>query len=194
MEKTKPFIVFSLLKNNIIFYFFLSFLSLETFFFPVRVFSQEHSKQFKKESSETKDLKTEELNKDEKQSEGIFVKGYTGKGLTGMKQNVRLKDIPATVKIIDYKELKARAADQWLSAISYVPGIFVIQNYGGFNTLTIRGLDSRNTLLLKDGARDDTFLIQNSSPMSNLTNVERIEILKGPNSVLYGQGAMAGVI
>ncbi|QCO32743.1 TonB-dependent receptor [Leptospira interrogans] len=194
MEKTKPFIVFSLLKNNIIFYFFLSFLSLETFFFPVRVFSQEHSKQFKKESSETKDLKTEELNKDEKQSEGIFVKGYTGKGLTGMKQNVRLKDISATVNIIDYKELKARAADQWLSAISYVPGIFVIQNYGGFNTLTIRGLDSRNTLLLKDGARDDTFLIQNSSPMSNLTNVERIEILKGPNSVLYGQGAMAGVI
>ncbi|EMJ61137.1 TonB-dependent receptor plug domain protein [Leptospira sp. P2653] len=67
-----------------------------------------------------------------------------------MKQNVRLKDIPATVNIIDAHELKARSADQWLSAISYTPGIFA--------------------------------------------NVERIEILKGPNSVLYGQGAMAGVI
>ncbi len=67
-----------------------------------------------------------------------------------MKQSVRLKDIPATVNIIDAHELKARSAAQWLSAISYTPGIFA--------------------------------------------NVERIEILKGPNSVLYGQGAMAGVI
>ncbi len=65
-----------------------------------------------------------------------------------MKQSVRLKDIPATVNIIDAHELKARSAAQWLSAISYTPGIFA--------------------------------------------NVERIEILKGPNSVLYGQGA--GVI
>ncbi len=111
-----------------------------------------------------------------------------------MKQNVRLKDIPATVNIIDAHELKARSADQWLSAISYTPGIFAIRNYGGFNTLTIRGLDSRNALLLRDGVRDDTFLIQNSSPMSSFANVERIEIPKGPNSVLYGQGAMAGVI
>ncbi|WP_082281396.1 TonB-dependent receptor [Leptospira kirschneri] len=194
MEKIEPFIVFNDLKSNIIFYLFLSFLSLIVFLSPVRIFSQEHSEQSEKESLETKDLKTEESTRDDKRSEGIFVKGYTDKGLTGMKQSVRLKDIPATVNIIDDKELKARAADQWLSAISYVPGIFVIQNYGGFNALTIRGLDSRNTLLLKDGARDDTFLIQNSSPMSNLTNVERIEILKGPNSVLYGQGAMAGVI
>ncbi|OOV43771.1 TonB-dependent siderophore receptor [Leptospira kirschneri serovar Pomona] len=194
MEKIEPFIVFNDLKSNIIFYLFLSFLSLIVFLSPVRIFSQEHLEQSEKESLETKDLKTEESTRDDKRSEGIFVKGYTDKGLTGMKQSVRLKDIPATVNIINNKELKARAADQWLSAISYVPGIFVIQNYGGFNTLTIRGLDSRNTLLLKDGARDDTFLIQNSSPMSNLTNVERIEILKGPNSVLYGQGAMAGVI
>ncbi|WP_061249872.1 TonB-dependent receptor [Leptospira alstonii] len=179
------------------FNFLLNFLFLGIFLFPIQVTSQEHPSNREQPGKQTvngKDKKTEKDTEDENESEGIFVKGYMEKGLTGMKQNVRLKDIPATVNVIDDKELKARAADQWLPAISYTPGIFAIQNYGGFNTLTIRGLDSRNTLLLRDGARDDSFLIQNSSPMSNLANVERIEILKGPNSVLYGQGAMAGVI
>ncbi|EMN11687.1 TonB-dependent receptor plug domain protein [Leptospira borgpetersenii str. Brem 307] len=177
------------------FHFLLSVMSLGNFLFPIEVTAQElspYKKKPKKESAnkENKDIGPEDVNR----SDGILVKGYRTRGLTGMKQNVRLKDIPATVNIIDDHELKTRSADQWLSAISYTPGIFVIRNYGGFNTLTIRGLDSRNVLLLKDGVRDDTFLIQNSSPMSNFANVERIEILKGPNSVLYGQGAMAGVI
>ncbi|WP_036096182.1 TonB-dependent siderophore receptor [Leptospira weilii] len=180
-------------------YFLSNFLFLGIFLFPIQLISQEpepssNQKIPAKQTVNGKDKRTGKNTEDENESDGIFVKGYIEKGLTGMKQNVRLKDIPATVNVIDAKELKARAADQWLSAISYTPGIFAIQNYGGFNTLTIRGLDSRNTLLLRDGARDDSFLIQNSSPMSNLANVERIEILKGPNSVLYGQGAMAGVI
>jgi iron complex outermembrane receptor protein len=111
-----------------------------------------------------------------------------------MKQDLPLKEIPATVNVIDSENLKARAADEWLPALAYTPGVFAHQNYGGFNTMTMRGLDSRNVLMLRDGTRDDTFLLSNSSPMSNLVGVDRIEVLKGPNSVLYGQGAMAGVI
>ncbi|WP_078129909.1 TonB-dependent receptor [Leptospira alexanderi] len=174
------------------FHFLLSVLSLGNFLFPIEVIAQEPDK--KKPEKQTIHRENKDNPEDGNGSDGILVKGYRKRGLTGMKQNVRLKDIPATVNIIDAHELKARSADRWLSAISYTPGIFAIQNYGGFNTLTIRGLDSRNALLLRDGVRDDTFLIQNSSPMSNFANVERIEILKGPNSVLYGQGAMAGVI
>ncbi|EMO46968.1 TonB-dependent receptor [Leptospira santarosai] len=174
------------------FLFLLSVLSLGNFLFTTEIISQESNQK----KPEKHSVHTENKNdlQDTNEPDGILVKGYTDTGLTGIKQNVRLKDIPATVNTIDDRELKARSADQWLSAISYTPGILAIQNYGGFNTLTIRGLDSRNVLLLRDGVRDDTFLIQNSSPMSNFANVERIEILKGPNSVLYGQGAMAGVI
>ena len=115
-------------------------------------------------------------------------------GRTGMKQDLPLKKIPATVNVIDEKQLKEQAADQWNSALRYTPGVYAHQNYGGFNTATLRGMDSRNLLLLRDGVRDETFLLVNSQPMSTLGNVERIEVLKGPNSVLYGQGAMAGVI
>lgn len=198
MKKFRPLIYRRSYPIDVVrcfFHFLLSVISLGNFLFPIEVAAQElspYKKKPKKESAnrENKDIGPEDVNR----SDGILVKGYRTRGLTGMKQNVRLKDIPATVNIIDDHELKTRSADQWLSAISYTPGIFVIRNYGGFNTLTIRGLDSRNVLLLKDGVRDDTFLIQNSSPMSNFANVERIEILKGPNSVLYGQGAMAGVI
>lgn len=127
------------------------------------------------------------------ESEPVVVEGDR-RGRTGMKQDLPLKEIPATINVIDAEDLQARAADQWLPALAYTPGVYAHQNYGGFNTITMRGLDSRNVLMLRDGTRDDTFLLSNSSPMSHLGGVERIEILKGPNSVLYGQGAMAGVI
>ncbi len=127
------------------------------------------------------------------EAEPVIVEGDR-RGRTAIKQDLPLKEIPATVNIIDAEELQARAADEWIPALAYTPGIFAHQNYGGFNTMTMRGLDSRNVLLLRNGIRDDTFLLVNSSPMSNLVGVERIEVLKGPNSVLYGQGALAGVI
>ncbi|MCR9143264.1 MAG: TonB-dependent receptor [bacterium] len=133
------------------------------------------------------------LDKDLYESKPVIVEGDR-RGRTGMKQDLPPREIPATVNVIDAEDLQSRAADEWIPALAYTPGIFAHQNYGGFNTMTMRGLDSRNVLLLRNGARDDTFLLVNSSPMSNMVGVERIEILKGPNSVLYGQGALAGAI
>ncbi len=139
--------------------------------------------------NDSEDLENPELY----ESAPVIVEGDR-RGRTGMKQDLPLREIPATVNVIDAEELQARAADEWIPALAYTPGIFAHQNYGGFNTMTMRGLDSRNVLLLRNGTRDDTFLLVNSSPMTSMVGVERIEVLKGPNSVLYGQGAMAGVI
>lgn len=82
-----------------------------------------------------------------------------------------------------------------------VPGVYVEQDKTGQNTISMRGLGSSYTLILIDGKRQNTTqgFIQNG--LGNGTAfipppemIERIEVIRGPASVIYGSDAMGGVI
>ncbi|WP_431861624.1 TonB-dependent receptor domain-containing protein [Azospirillum sp.] len=109
-------------------------------------------------------------------------------------------EAPATVTIINADEIAAKGAADLQEAVRSTPGISLLgQQVGGRKTFSIRGTDNRHTLVLIDGRRisatDD--VIGHSDyqygwiPMGQ---VERIEVVRGPMSALYGSEAMGGVV
>jgi iron complex outermembrane recepter protein len=113
-------------------------------------------------------------------------------GKSTLKLAVPLKDIPVTVNSISSDLLSKQDTDDMVAALKNVNGINPVLTYGGFQHYIIRGF--QDFTLLIDGFRDERHNISTSAPMSNLANVERIEVLKGPASVLYGHSALGGVI
>jgi outer membrane receptor for ferrienterochelin and colicins len=107
---------------------------------------------------------------------------------------------PASVTVIGREELEARNASDLLDAVRGAPGLTLSpRQVGGRKTLALRGLEGKHTLTLIDGRRisasDD--VVGHSDyqygwlPMSA---IERIEIIRGPMSALYGSEALGGVV
>ncbi len=105
----------------------------------------------------------------------------------------------SSVTVIDSQEIKASKKTRLLELLKTVPSLDVIQSggSGGNTSIFIRGANSEHTLVLLDGIElnnpGSTNRSYNFVDLS-LDNVERIEILKGPQSVLYGSDAIGGVI
>ena len=109
-------------------------------------------------------------------------------------------EAPASVTVITAEEIRARGATNLLEAVRALPGITLSgRQVGGRKTLTIRGAEDRHTLVLVNGRRinstDD--VIGHSDYQYGwvpLEQVERIELVRGPMSALYGSEAVGGVI
>ncbi|HEY5440702.1 MAG TPA: TonB-dependent receptor plug domain-containing protein, partial [Gemmatimonadaceae bacterium] len=103
---------------------------------------------------------------------------------------------PASVSVINGDQLRREGITTVLDALRQVPGIAVVQtgSYGGATSLFIRGGESKFAKVLIDGVPvNDAGGAFDFSTLST-DNLDRIEIVRGPASVLYGSDAMAGVI
>ncbi|WP_103863511.1 TonB-dependent receptor [Aquimarina sp. I32.4] len=101
-------------------------------------------------------------------------------------------DIPVTAYSVNAKVMEQRNVSDLGDAVKSATGVRPINRYGGFQTFRIRGFN--NFVLLVDGVRDERHNLSTSAPSTNLSNVERIEVLKGPAGVLYGHSALGGII
>ncbi|RUM46126.1 MAG: hypothetical protein DSY46_00945 [Hydrogenimonas sp.] len=107
-------------------------------------------------------------------------------------------DVTEDVTVITAEEIQERGYKTLKDALASVPGISFTSN-GGFGQTTsiyLRGMDSRNTLVLIDGVRINDVTGLNGAQFEQylLDNVERIEVIKGPQSGIWGADASAGVI
>jgi len=105
----------------------------------------------------------------------------------------------ASVTVITQDEISAKQHTTVKEVLKGTPGIDIASNggLGSGTSIFLRGADPRNTLILLDGIMfNDPSLGNRESDIANLTtdNIERIEIVRGPMSVLYGSNAAAGVI
>src|SRR5918999_1518154 len=104
--------------------------------------------------------------------------------------------VVASVTIIRGEELRARGIQFVHDALRDVPGAAVIQggSYGGVTSVFLRGGESDYIKVLVDGVPVNQS--GGAYNWANLTtdNVERIEILRGPASVIYGSDAVTGVV
>jgi vitamin B12 transporter len=104
-----------------------------------------------------------------------------------------------SVTVITAREIEERNAHTVLEVLKTVPGVFVTST-GGMGTSSsvfIRGADSKNTLIMVDGIiLNDPSSANRSADIAdiNLDDVERIEVVRGAMSVMYGSNATAGVI
>ncbi|WP_439577448.1 TonB-dependent receptor plug domain-containing protein [Elioraea sp.] len=107
--------------------------------------------------------------------------------------------IPAGVTVIDRETIERRGYRSLAEALAAVPGLRAVQSGGtGQQTsLFVRGTNSSHVLVLRDGMPlNDPSTPQGLFDFGNdlLSDVERIEVIRGPMSGLYGSGAIGGVV
>ncbi len=108
---------------------------------------------------------------------------------------------PASMTVISSEELEARQYNDITDVLRNTPGV-VVSGAGSAQTISIRGMGSGYTLFLVNGKRqyskdvnpngDDSGFEKNILPP--MAAIERIEVIRGPASTLYGSDAMGGVI
>ena len=104
--------------------------------------------------------------------------------------------VPAAVTVISGAELRQQGIHTVLEALRDVPGATVVQTgaFGGVTSLFLRGGQSNYVKVLVDGVPVNQ--PGGAFDFANLTtdNIERIEVVRGPASVLYGSDAVTGVV
>ncbi|SVC57899.1 uncharacterized protein METZ01_LOCUS310753, partial [marine metagenome] len=115
--------------------------------------------------------------------------------VTGTRTNHLYKNVPIATEVITKKEIENSGANNVKEILLTRSGINTNPSvYGGYE-LNIFGMDSRNILILIDGQPiTGKFYDRVSLDHIATSNVDQIEITKGPSSSLYGSDAMAGVI
>jgi vitamin B12 transporter len=119
--------------------------------------------------------------------------------VTATRIETPIKEIASSVTVITKQELEQSKKTTVIEALQEVLGLFVIQSgsVGGSASVMLRGANSEHTLVMIDGVElNDPITPSRTCDLSHLTVefIERIEILRGPQSTLYGSDAIAGVI
>ena len=120
--------------------------------------------------------------------------------VTGTRATDRLAEIPYTTTVITLADLEARNASSVPDVLRHLPGVHVVQpsGQGGVARVFLRGGDQNLTMILLDGVRvndpNDSRGSAFDFSMINVQDIERIEIVRGPQSAVYGSDALAGVI
>ncbi|MGH6787739.1 MAG: TonB-dependent receptor plug domain-containing protein, partial [Novosphingobium sp.] len=127
---------------------------------------------------------------EEAEAEPIVVTGYREEApaeVNGTKTGTPLIDTPQSIVTLNREQLDDQALAQLNDALRYVPGVTLGQGEGHRDQIVLRGQSSTADFYL-DGVRDDA---QYYRP---LYNIERVEVLKGANALLFGRGGGGGVI
>ncbi len=113
--------------------------------------------------------------------------GYVAISSAGLKTNTPLIDTPQTVSVVTREQLDDQALQDIGDILRYTPGASIGQGEGNRDQITIRGQNTTADFFV-DGIRDD---VQYFRP---LYNIERVEIHKGPNAMIFGRGGGGGII
>ncbi len=118
--------------------------------------------------------------------------------VTASKSEEKVSQVPARITVISKEDIEKNPISNLSDVLQQDASIYIKQSggMGQITDLSLRGGTTGSTLLLKNGARLNT---QNSfgpvlPELIDLTDVDQIEILKGPASVQYGSDAISGVI
>ncbi len=119
--------------------------------------------------------------------------------VTGSATEKSLADAPASIGLITREQIEARPVVELAELLGSVPGVTLTRNGNGVPGVQIRGLASNYTLILVDGRR-----VNSSSAVFRgndydlgwvpAEEIERIEVVRGPMSSLYGSDAIGGVV
>lgn len=115
--------------------------------------------------------------------------------VTGTRSDTPRSSSPVTTEVIDRSQIEASGAQSVAEVLALRPGLWVDRGVAGTNGVTMQGLGPEYTLVTIDGARQigrtDGVL---DLDRFGLEDIEQIEVVRGPSSVLYGSDALGGVI
>ncbi len=119
--------------------------------------------------------------------------------VTATRIEIPAREAASSITVISREDLEIMKIATVLEALQEVLGVYVIQNgpIGGTGSVSIRGANAEHTLVMLDGVElNDPITPSRSYDLAHLSiaNIERIEILRGAQSTLYGSDALGGVI
>ena len=119
--------------------------------------------------------------------------------VTATKTQIEKKEVPVAVEVVTAQKIKDLGAYSVQDALRLASNVDVQDNGMTGNQVMLRGNDTMHTLILIDGKRmaaENTQSSQNAYELKriNIADVERIEVIRGNGSTLYGSDAMGGVI
>ncbi len=117
-------------------------------------------------------------------SEAVYNPGHA---TTATKIDAPLRDIPQTVNVISQEMMRDKGVRSMEDALKSVPGVSLSHGDGQRDQVVIRGFSALGDQFV-DGFRDDAMYYR------DMSNVEQIEVVKGPAAVLYGRGSSGGMI
>lgn len=106
---------------------------------------------------------------------------------SAMKTETALKDTPQAVTVVTEQQIDDQALHGMADILRYVPGVGMAQGEGHRDAPVMRGNASTGDFFT-DGIRDDVQYFR------DLYNVSQVEVLKGPNAMIFGRGGSGGVI
>jgi catecholate siderophore receptor len=117
------------------------------------------------------------------------VKGYQAKrSSTATKTDTPLIDVPQSVSVVTQEQMSDQSVQSMSDAVRYVHGVTASQGEGNRDALNFRGSGVTTGDFYLDGMRDDV------QTYRDFYNTDRIEVLKGPNGMVFGRGASGGAI
>ncbi len=115
--------------------------------------------------------------------------------VTATRMEEKSFDVPTPVEVVNYQALTVSNPASVAQPLESLPGVSVAGS-GFWNVMpVIRGMGGNRVLVLIDGDRENNLWAGRSPlvPFIDINNVERIEVVKGPASVLYGTDALVGL-
>ncbi|MCL6683490.1 TonB-dependent receptor [Sphingomonas alba] len=106
---------------------------------------------------------------------------------TATKTNTEVRNIPQALTVISEKQIEDQAIRSVGDLLTFVPGASPATGEGNRDTFTLRG-NSSTADFFADGLRDDVQYFR------DFYNVDRVEVLKGPNAMIFGRGGGGGIV
>ena len=120
--------------------------------------------------------------------QGGITNGYlTKQTRSATKTNTPLIDTPQSVTVITREQIRDQNFQNFTDQLRYVPGVIPAQGENNRDEVVIRGQKS-NADFFVNGIRDDVQYYR------DLYNIDRVEVLKGPDSLIFGRGGGGGII
>lgn len=118
--------------------------------------------------------------------------------VTATRNKKRTVDVSVPLNIVEQEVIQKRNAKTSAEALREETGVFVQKTNHGGGSAILRGLSSNQILLLVDGIKlnNSTYRLGNHQYLTTVDNnsIQRIEVVRGPTSVLYGSDALGGTI
>jgi hemoglobin/transferrin/lactoferrin receptor protein len=119
-----------------------------------------------------------------------------GMTVTATKAERDLKDVPASVSVLTQEDIRRSPANTVGDLLQDIPGVEVFdQSLAGAKRIMMRGESGSRVLILIDGQKiSEQKSMDGAALLIGADRIERIEVIKGPASVLYGSEAIGGVV
>ena len=106
---------------------------------------------------------------------------------TATRTDTPLIDVPQAISVIPRAVIEDQAMTSLADVVKYTPGVSMVQGEGNRDQAVFRGIGSTGDFFV-NGLRDDIPYYR------DLYNIERVEVLKGPNAMIFGRGGSGGVL